>query len=156
MCNYQVPLIVGNKDEGTFFSELFSLADTFNEGFGEEIAMSLVDSMGEARNIPTYIETVVLQNPDKDERIEQIWTDFFHSAVATASRRAERRNTDVWVYRFDLPPRRILSALSSSWLVLVMILAPRMLRRLNLLSIILICLTIETFFMKKTMRLRRS
>ena len=100
----EVPLIVGsNKDEGTFFSELFSLADTFNEGFGEEIAMSLVDSMGEARNIPTYLETVLLQNPDKDERIEQIWTDFFHSAVATASRRAERRNTDVWVYRFDLP-----------------------------------------------------
>ena len=103
----KVPMIVGsNKDEGTFFTELFSLADNFGEGFSEQIVMNLVNNMGKAENLPGYLESVALQHPGKEAQSNQIWTDFFHSAVASASRRAELRNTDVWVYRFDLPSSR--------------------------------------------------
>jgi para-nitrobenzyl esterase len=68
--------------------------------------MNLVNNMGKAENLPGYLESVALQHPGKEAQSNQIWTDFFHSAVASASRRAELRNTDVWVYRFDLPSSR--------------------------------------------------
>ena len=103
----QAPLIVGsNKDEGTFFTELFALADTFGADGGEALTVNLAKGMGKDENVSAYLEYVKSQHADKKDLSTQIWNDFFHSAVAKASRRAVQRNSDVWVYRFDLPSSR--------------------------------------------------